>query len=59
MKTTEQKREKLLQLAKKRMADRLPPHYSLGEFHDGYYECDYVSPNVDAELMLIGQDWAS
>jgi uracil-DNA glycosylase len=37
----------------------------LSDFHNGYYECDHVSPwsisacNVDAELMLIGQDWAS
>ena len=65
MTTTEQKREKLLQLAKQRQSDRLPPHRTLFEFHNGYYECDYVSPwsisacNVEAELMLIGQDWAS
>ena len=65
MKTTEQKREELLQLARQRQADRLLPHLRLAEFHKGYYECDHVSPwsisacNVDAELMIIGQDWAS
>jgi uracil-DNA glycosylase len=65
MKTTERKREELLQLAKHRQADRLLPHLCLADIHGGYYECDYVSPwsksaaNVDAELMLIGQDWAS
>jgi restriction system protein len=66
MKTSEQEREALLQLARRRQADRPPPpHRRLAEFHGGYYECDYVSPwtisaaNVDAELMIIGQDWAS
>lgn len=64
--SAEQKREALLQLAKLRQADRPPRKYhSLSEFHGGYYECDYISPwtisahNVDAELMIIGQDWAS
>jgi hypothetical protein len=63
--TTEQKREKLLQLAKRRQKDRLLPHRCLADFHNGYYECFHVSPwtvsacNVDADLMLIGQDWAS
>ena len=43
----------------------MPPHCILGDFHNGYYECDFVSPwtisaqNVDASLMLIGQDWVS
>jgi restriction system protein len=66
MTTPEQKREALLELAKRRQADCPPrPHHRLAEFHGGYYECDYVSPwtisaaNVDAELMIIGQDWAS
>src|SRR5438876_11005246 len=60
------KGERLLQLARQRQqSDGLPPHHCLADFHAGYYECDYVSPwsisacNVDAELMLIGQDWAS
>lgn len=63
--TSRQKRDALLALAKKRQADRLPPHLSLGWFHDGYYECDFVSPwtisahNVNAGLMLFGQDWSS
>jgi uracil-DNA glycosylase len=65
MRTSEQKRLQLLQLAKRRQGDRLPPHRCLAEFHNGYYECDYITPwsisacDVDAELMLIGQDWAS
>ena len=65
MLTTEQKHEALLQLAMRRQIDRLPPHNCLADFHHAYYECDHVSPwsisacNIDAELMLIGQDWAS
>ncbi len=65
MKTTEQKRKELFQLAKRRKKDRLPPHAFLAEFHCGFYECDHVSPwsisacNVNAEVMLIGQDWTS
>jgi len=65
-----QKREALLCLAKKRRDATLEgysKHYlKLADFHDGYYETlDYVTPwtisacNVDAELMLICQDWAS
>jgi uracil-DNA glycosylase len=65
MVTTEPKRQELLQLARHRQADRLPPHHCLADFHNAYYECDHVSPwsisacNVNAELMIIGQDWAS
>jgi len=65
MRTTEQKRKALFRLAKQRQADRLPPYACLADFHGGFYECDLVSPwsksarNVDAEVMIIGQDWAS
>ena len=65
MKTTEQKRKALLQLAKRRKKDRLKPHACLADFHSGFYECKHVSPwsisagNVDAEVMIIGKDWAS
>jgi len=37
----------------------------IGDYHNGKYECDSVSPytrsagNVDAELMVLLQDWAS
>jgi hypothetical protein len=60
-----EKRRELLELAKQRHVDRLEDYYCLADFHDGFYECDYVSPwtisacNVDAEVMLIGQDWLS
>ncbi len=65
MRTTEQKRQKLRKLAKRRQAHRLRPHACLADFHSGFYECDHVSPwsksacNVDAEVMIIGQDWVS
>ena len=65
MRTTEQKRAELLRLAKKRQGDRRPPHLSLAEVCGGLNECCFVSPwtksacNVDCELMLVGQDWAS
>ncbi len=65
MRTTEQKRQKLRKLAKRRQVHRLQPHVCLADFHSGFYECDYVSPwsksacNVDAGVMIIGQDWVS
>ena len=37
----------------------------IGDYYNGIYECDFVSPytrsasNVDAELMVLLQDWAS
>lgn len=37
----------------------------VGEFADGRYDCDYVVPwslsacNLDADIMLVAQDWAS
>ncbi|MGJ4960177.1 hypothetical protein ACQR1H_31390 [Bradyrhizobium sp. HKCCYLRH2015] len=63
------KRDALLQLARKRQEatfERYTKRYfNLADFHGGYYETDHVVPwtisacNVDAELMLICQDWAS
>lgn len=59
------KEEQLLVLARKRQ-DSVPVGFnSIGEYHGGAYECDYVSPysksahNVDAEVMFILQDWSS
>jgi uracil-DNA glycosylase len=55
----------LLKLAKRRQTESLPPHFNVADFHNGYYECDYVSPwsisahNLNASLMLVGQDWSS
>jgi restriction system protein len=55
----------LLQLARLRQSTRLDGYASLGDFHDGIFECDHVSPwtksgcNVDAKIMVVGQDWSS
>ena len=59
------KEKLLLELTKKRQATRLDRYNNIGDYHDGIYECDYVSPysksahNVDAEVMIILQDWSS
>jgi hypothetical protein len=61
----DQKQTELLVLARKRQAHRSPRYDNLADFHDGFYECDFVSPwtisanNLNAALMLIGQDWSS
>jgi hypothetical protein len=63
--TSGQKRDALIQLAKERQVDRRDGYLCLSGIHGGYYECDHVSPwsklaqNVDAELMILGKDWAS
>ncbi len=55
----------LRQLARKRRRDSIDGYDRLSDFHGGYYECCFVSPwsksayNVDAEVMLLGQDWSS
>jgi restriction system protein len=59
------KREALLSLARKRQSCRLDGYACIGDFHRGAFECDHVSPwtksagNVDAEIMIVGQDWSS
>ncbi len=59
------KRTELLALAKLRQATRWPGYRCAGDYHAGAYECDFVSPytktpgNVDAEIMVMLQDWAS
>lgn len=59
------KTEALLRLARLRQSSRLDGSAAIGDFHDGIFECDHVSPwtksgcNVDAEIMVVGQDWLS
>ena len=56
---------RLALVAQRKASPRLPRHKCLADFHDGIFECDFVSPwtksgcNVDAAVMVIGQDWAS
>tara|TARA_R110002074_G_scaffold170005_3_gene331959 strand:- start:21138 stop:21821 length:684 start_codon:yes stop_codon:yes gene_type:complete len=59
------KEEKLLQLAKKRQRKTYEGYSSIGDFNNGAYECDYISPysisshNVDTKVLVILQDWCS
>src|SRR5262245_49000192 len=59
------KATRLLELARRRQACRWPGYKPLADYHDGAYECDFVSPytksagNVDATAMIILQDWSS
>lgn len=65
MLTPMEKAGRLLELANHRKSTQRDGYARLGDFHGGIYECDYVSPwtksgsNVDAHVMVIGQDWAS
>ena len=59
------KPEALLDLARLRQSTRFDGYACIGDFHGGIFECDHVSPytksgnNVDAEIMVVGQDWSS
>lgn len=59
------KREQLSELATKRKTSLYDGYFNLSDFHDGLYDGDFISPytksagNLDAETMIIGQDWAS
>jgi uracil-DNA glycosylase len=59
------KAARLLELARKRQESRWPGYRPLVDYHGGAYECDFVSPytksagNVDAEVMVMLQDWSS
>jgi hypothetical protein len=56
---------RLKELALLRKKTRWPGYKCIGDYHGGVYECDFVSPytrsacNVDAELMILLQDWSS
>lgn len=55
----------LIELARLRQSTHLDGYACIGDFHHGIFECDHVSPftksgnNVDAEVMIVGQDWSS
>jgi restriction system protein len=59
------KEARLSKLVSIRRAARPTGHFRLSDFHDGFYECDFVSPwtksanNLNADIMLVAQDWAS
>ena len=55
----------LCDLARKRQETRWPGYKCIGDYFDGAYECDHVSPytkaanNVDANVFILLQDWSS
>ena len=59
------KKLRLLALAKKRQHAKREGYNNIGDYHNGRYECDFVSPytktanNVDSPLLIMLQDWAS
>src|SRR6185312_1982768 len=59
------KQSDLFALAKLRQRTRYPGYNCIGDYHAGSYESDFVSPYtktagaVDAEIMVMLQDWAS
>jgi len=63
--TRDIKKEQLRLLAEKRKQHTWPGYAGIGDYHNGAYECDFVSPytktagNIDADVMVILQDWAS
>lgn len=59
------KQDLLLALAQKRKSTRWPGYGQIGDYHDGAYECNFVSPytksagQVNAEIFILLQDWSS
>lgn len=63
--TRDIKKEQLRLLAEKRKQNTWLGYAGIGDYHNGAYECDFVSPytkiagNINADVMIILQDWAS
>jgi len=59
------KAARLMELARRRQATRWEGYCCIGDYHEGVYECDFVSPysrsahNADAQVMVLLQDWSS
>jgi uracil-DNA glycosylase len=55
----------LAELVKKRRSEMGTEYHHLHTFDMGHWDCEYLVPwtksacNLDAQLMIIGQDWAS
>jgi len=55
----------LSKLTEKRKNTCYEGYTSIGDYHDGVYECDFVSPytksagNTNSDIMIILQDWCS
>ena len=58
------KKTQLFELARLRRSDRISNHGNIGDYHEGAYEADHVSPwsrsahAIDAQVMIVAQDWA-
>lgn len=58
------KESKLRELAHKRQRTTRAGFKNIGDFHNGIYDCDFVSPytksanNIEADIMVVLQDWA-
>jgi restriction system protein len=65
MSNDEDKERRLAALAQQRRSEVPAGYFCVSRFHDRKYDCDFVSPwtksahNVNAELMIVAQDWAS
>jgi uracil-DNA glycosylase len=59
------KKEELAALLALRRLETHPTYLSLSQYEGGFYDLDFVVPwtagaqNIDAALMIIGQDWIS
>lgn len=59
------KLEQLLELARKRQQTVYAGYTSIGDYNDGAYECNFVSPysisahNENAQVLVMLQDWCS
>ncbi len=59
------KLQKMKALGQKRQQTRWPGYASVGDYYEGRYESDFVSPytksakNLDSQIMVLLQDWSS
>lgn len=59
------KKSALAELVTKRRSEQHAEYHHLHTYDDGYWNFDFVVPwtksvcNLDAKLMIVGQDWAS
>lgn len=57
--------DKLLSLAKKRATTKPVGYKNISDYHDGIYECEFVSPysksahNENSQILVMLQDWIS
>lgn len=63
--TAHDKASRLRELAAKRKGARWEGYANIGDYHQGVYDCDFVSPytigacNLNAQVFVLLQDWVS